>query len=114
MSYTIPFLQNGASRRVVAATVAPTAVQVQSTFTAVANPRTQMRVVNNGTNTAFLGAGATAAVAAANAVVVTTSGNSIPLIPGTVEILSFPADWYFTAITASGTADIYITPGEGL
>jgi len=36
------------------------------------------------------------------------------LLPNTDEILSFVPNAYFTAITASGTAQIYITPGDGL
>jgi hypothetical protein len=36
------------------------------------------------------------------------------LLAGTDEILSFTPNAYFTAITSSSTADIYITPGDGL
>jgi hypothetical protein len=36
------------------------------------------------------------------------------LLPQTDEILSFVPNAYFTAITSSGTADLYITPGDGL
>lgn len=114
MSYTTPFLQNGATQLVTAAVSPPAALQVLPTFTAVSGPRNQFRVVNNGSATAFLGAGPTAALAATNSAVVTTNGNAIPLVPGAVEIFSFPPNWYFTASTASGTATIYITPGEGL
>jgi hypothetical protein len=38
----------------------------------------------------------------------------LPLLPQTDEILSFVPNAYFTAITASGTADLYITPGDGM
>lgn len=114
MSYTTPFLQNGATQLLTAATSPPTAQQVLPTFNATPGPRNQFRVVNAGAVTAFLGAGPTAALAATNSAVVSTTGNGIPLLPGAIEILSFPSTWFFTASTASSTATIYITPGEGL
>jgi hypothetical protein len=62
----------------------------------------------------FLGYGSTSAEAANNAVVVTSSQTAFPLLPSTDEILTFVPNAYFTAISASGTATIYITPGDGL
>lgn len=114
MSYVTPFLQNGATRAITAATSAPTAVQILPTFTSALGPRNQFRVVNAGTEIAFLGTGPTAALAVANAAPVTSTGDAIPMLPGAVEIFSLVPDWYFTARTASGTSQIYITPGEGL
>ena len=55
-----------------------------------------------------------AAEANAAAVVVTSSQASFPLLPGTDEILSFVPNAYFTGITSSGNATVYITPGDGL
>ena len=114
MTYTTAFLQNGATQLFTAAVTPPTALQVLPTFTANLTPRNQFRVVNAGSVTAFLGAGPTAALAATNSAVVTGNGNGIPLVPGAVEVFSFPPNWYFTVSTASSTATIYITPGEGL
>jgi hypothetical protein len=115
MSYTTAFLQNGETREITAADTPPEAVQIPANFTVGARQRNQFRVVNSSDeNIAFLGAGPTAALAATNSAVVSTTGNSIPLLPGSVEILSFPPDWYFTLSTVSSTAVIYITPGEGL
>lgn len=114
MSYVTPFLQNGATRAITAATVAPTAVQILPTFTSATGPRNQFRVVNAGTEIAFLGTGSSAANAVANAAPVTTSGNAIPMLPGAVEIFSLMPNWFFTARTTSGTSQLYITPGEGL
>ena len=114
MSETTAFIQNGATRAITAAVTPPTAVQVPANFTAGSRSRNQFRVVNSGTVTAFLGAAPSAAVAATNSAVVSTTGNAIPLVPGAVEIFSFPPDWYFTLSTASDTAVVYITPGEGL
>jgi hypothetical protein len=62
----------------------------------------------------FLGYGSTSAEATNNAVVVTSSQTAFPLLPSTDEILTFVPNAYFTAISASGTATIYITPGDGL
>jgi hypothetical protein len=38
---------------------------------------------------------------------------SIPLVPGAVEILRFPAGVYFSG-GAAGASTVYMTPGEGL
>lgn len=93
-----------------AATTAPTPVQALSTTIG----GTQYRVINDGTVTVFMGWGDSASAATANAVVVTTTGRAFPLLAGTDEILTFNANQYFTAITVSGTANIYITPGDGM
>ena len=89
---------------------APTPVQAVST-TLGGN---QYRIINNGSVTVFLGYGATASDASNNTAVVTTSGASFPLLPGTDEILTFVPNAYFTGITASGSAQVYISPGDGL
>lgn len=93
-----------------AATTAPTPVQASSR-TLGGN---QYRILNAGTGTVFLGIGSTAAGATANAVSVTSSQGSYPLLAGTDEILTFAPNWYFTGVTSSGTAIIYITPGDGM
>jgi hypothetical protein len=89
---------------------APTSVQAVST-TLGGN---QYRIINAGSVTVFLGYGSSASDASNNASVVTTTGPSLPLLPGTDEILSFVPNAYFTGATVSGTAQIYITPGDGL
>jgi hypothetical protein len=89
---------------------APTPVQAVST-TLGGN---QYRIINAGSVTVFLGYGATASDASNNTTVVTTTGASIPLLPGTDEILTFVPNAYFTGITASGSAQVYISPGDGL
>lgn len=104
------FTKTGNTVAFIAATSAPTPVQASST-TLGGN---QYRVLNAGTVTVFLGFGDTAANATTNAAVVTASGASIPLLAGTDEILTFMPNAYFTGITSSGTASIYITPGDGL
>jgi hypothetical protein len=35
-------------------------------------------------------------------------------LPSTDEILTFVPNAYFTGVTSSGTAVVYITPGDGL
>ena len=74
----------------------------------------QYRIINAGTNTVFLGYGTTAAAANTASAVVTTTGDALPLLPGTDEILTFVPNAYFTGQTASGNAVIYITPGDGM
>ena len=107
---TNAFQKTGNTVAFIAATTAPTPVQAVST-TLGGN---QYRIINSGTATVFLGYGSTAALASAAATVVTTSGEAIPLLPGTDEILTFVPNAYFTGITASGNATVYVTPGDGL
>ena len=91
-------------------TVAPTPVQASSGT----NNGNQYRVINTGTVTVFLGYGMDAANATTNANIVTSSGPAFPILPNTDEILTFVPNAYFTGITSSGVATIYITPGDGL
>ena len=104
------FTKTGNTVTFTAATSAPTAVQAVST-TPGGN---QYRIINNGAVTVFLGYGSSASDAANAATVITTNGNAFPLLPNTDEILSFAPNAYFTGITSSGNATIYITPGDGL
>jgi hypothetical protein len=109
------FTSLGKTVKLIAANVAPTPVQVPST-TLGGN---QYRVINLSNNTVcFLAYAQTADLAASNCVIPSGDGaNSqsvLPLLPQTDEILSFVPNAYFTAITSSSTADLYITPGDGL
>ena len=104
------FTRTGNTVAFTANVAAPTPVQCPST-TLGGN---QYRIINSGTVVVFLGYGTTSSEASNNATVNTTTGLSLPLLPNTDEILSFVPNAYFTAITASGTASIYITPGDGL
>ena len=107
---TNAFQKTGNTVAFIAATTAPTPVQAVST-TLGGN---QYRIINSGTVTVFMGYGTTSAEANNNCAVVTTSGPSFPLLPGTDEILTFVPNAYFTGITASGTANVYVTCGDGL
>ena len=92
-------------------TSAPTPVQAVS-FGPGAN---QYRIIiPQGTNTVFVGFGVSAAAATANATVVISPSFTIPILPGTDEILTFLPNAYFTGITSSGSTNVYITPGDGV
>lgn len=104
------FTKTGNTVTFLAASSAPTAVQCSSS-TLGGN---QYRIINAGTVTVFLGYGTSASDASNNAVQVTTSQISFPLLPNTDEILTFVPNAFFTGVTASGTATVYITPGDGL
>jgi hypothetical protein len=104
-----PFTPSGNSVVFTAATSAPTAVQAVSS-TLGGN---QYRVLNSGSVTVFMGVGTTASDAVNNATVLTTTNLSIPLLAGTDEILTFPPNAYFSGITSTSTAVVYITPGDG-
>lgn len=109
MAVSAPFCPSGNTVTFTANTSAPTPVQAVST-TLGGN---QYRILNAGQVTAFLGVGTTSAQAAASATVVSTTANCIPVLAGTDEIITFPPNAYFTGITSSSTAVIYITPGDG-
>jgi hypothetical protein len=104
------FTKMGNTVAFTASTTAPTPVQALSTSLG----GNQYRIINAGTVTVFLGYGSTSADASNNAVVVSSSQAAFPLLPGTDEILTFVPNAYFTGITSSGTASIYITPGDGV
>ena len=104
------FTKTGNTVTFLAATSAPTPVQcVSSTLGG-----NQYRIINAGTVTVFLGYGTTASDATNAATVVSTTAPAFPLLPNTDEILTFVPNAYFTGITASSNATVYITPGDGL
>ena len=107
---TQAFTKTGNTVVFTANVAAPTAVQAVST-TLGGN---QYRIINAGSVTVFLGYGTTSSDASNNATVITSTGLSYPLLAGTDEILTFQPNAYFTGITSSGTATIYVTPGDGL
>ena len=107
---TNAFTRTGNTVVFTAATSAPSPVQCLST-TLGGN---QYRIINSGSVTVFLGYGVASGDATNNAVVVTSTGPAYPLLAGTDEILSFVPNAYFTGITGSSTAAVYITPGDGM
>ena len=107
---TNAFTKTGNTVVFTAATSAPTPVQCSSS-TLGGN---QYRIINSGSVTVFLGYGVTSTDASNNAVVVTSTGNAFPLLAGTDEILTFVPNAYFTGITATANASVYITPGDGM
>lgn len=110
MGTAAAFTPSGNTVTFLASTSAPSPVQVLST-TLGGN---QYRILNAGTVTVFLGFGRTSSDAANNAQVVSASNIAIPLLAGTDEILTFVPNVYVTGITSSGTATIYVTPGDGM
>jgi hypothetical protein len=109
MAVSAPFTPSGNTVTFTAATSAPSAVQAVSN-TLGGN---QYRLINAGSVTVFLGVGNSSSNASNNAVVVTSTQPAIPLLAGTDEIITFLPNAWFTGITGSGTASIYITPGDG-
>ena len=109
-----PFQPLGPTHLVIGNVALPTPVQinVQKTTTGVG----QYRIINNSILMVFLGVGSTAAQATANAAAPTVGNpnRTIPLVPGAVEVLRFVNNAFVTALSPSGAADIYITPGQGL
>lgn len=79
----------------------------------------QVRVHNAGTGIAYLAFGPDAATAQSRCVIPTGSGSNAkytyPLPSGIVEIYTIPRNCYFSVIApASGSGNVFITPGTGL
>jgi hypothetical protein len=78
------------------------------------NNATQRTFYNAGPNDCFIAGTALSADAVAVVPVAGTPSYGIPIPAGAVMTLSFPPNTYFAAITATGTATLYIVPGEGV
>ena len=111
MSAVTPFSPLGLTVSFTAAVVVPTSAQAVSQAPAT-RPAYQYRVVNAGQEVVLLGVGVddTAAKAAAASI----AAGAIPLLPGAVEVLGFPAGSFFSGKTAQNTSVVYVTPGDGM
>jgi hypothetical protein len=95
---------------------APTGVQALVHGTLDAQAVGQYRVINaSAVNTVFLGFGSTAALAQTNAVapIAGTPSSAIVLLPGSVEILRFSANTFFSGLAAAAST-VYIVQGQGI
>ena len=103
--------------RLTAATSAPVGVHAELGLSAI--HLTQVRIHNSGAVTAFVTfSTVSGADAQSKAVIPTGTGANSkfcwPIPPGAIEIFTAPPSAYWSAITASGSADLYLTPGEGM
>jgi len=110
-TFVLPFAPLGATVSFTAATPTPPAGVQAPIGDAAGTSAGQYRVVNDSVVTVYLGVGATSAAAIANASAVATS---IPVLAGTCEVLRFGPNVFFTGKSASGTAVVYVTPGQGI
>lgn len=98
-----PFSPVAASTVTLAVTNSSSRVQ----FTSVANKRRSVRVANVGPRPIFVEFG--------DVTVVATTAAGVPVAPGTSEVFGIPSSvTHVAALTASGTATLYTTPGQGL
>jgi hypothetical protein len=107
------FTQLGNTVVFTANTTAPAPVQAASNGLG----SNQYRIVVPASSTVtmiYLGYGLTSAIANTNATVISGSTFTLPLLPGTDEILTFLPNAYFTGITSSGSISVFITPGDGV
>lgn len=109
MSSSNAFTPTGNTVTFTAAGTAPTPIQASGN---TLGP-TQYLVQNAGFVTVFLGYGANSSVATSNAATITTTGNSVPLVAGSVQVLTLQPNLFFTGVASSNTS-VYITPGEGI
>ena len=106
----IAFAPLGPTVSFLAATPTPPTA-AQATTNTGETPTGVYRVVNSGTVTVFLGVGTSSALAVTAA---STLATSIPLLPGAVEVIRFAPNLYFTGLSASSTATVYVTQGIGI
>lgn len=117
--YLTPFNPTGNTVNVDAATTASTGLLVgTATSTRLAGQSGQYLIHNAGSVTAWLAFGTDAATAEAAAVIPTGGGASakaaIPAPPGSLFVITAPPGSFWSGITASSTAEVYITPGKGV
>jgi len=101
------FTQLGNTVVFTANTAAPAPVQAVSNGLG----SNQYRIVVPASSTVtmvYLGYGLTSAIANNNAVVISSSTFSLPLLPGTDEILTFLPNAYFTGITSANSISVFI------
>ena len=98
-----PFTPDGATTTITGAVSAPTGVQVNG------NQNNSFLIQNAGAVTAFIGIGQSAAGAQAAAVV----AGGLPILAGQSRVIGAPEGSFFSAITPSSTASVYVTPGLG-
>lgn len=106
-----PFFRRGATISITAATTAPAGAQAPDSNPDNVGGAGHYRVFNAGSVIVFLASGLSASEAQTEAATLATS---IPIPPGGVEILKFEKQAFFSARAASGTATVYVTPGEGI
>jgi hypothetical protein len=105
------FSPTGLTVSFTAAVTAPTSAQAVSSAPST-RPARQYRVVNTGAVTVLLGVGVDDA--AAKTAAASIAAGAVPLVPGAVEILGFPAGSFFSGVTSTSTSVVYVTPGEGI
>lgn len=115
MSTAGVFAQRGNSVRYLARSDEPTATAIQALTSTGQAPGYDFTFTNFGPATAFIGVGASRQEAIDNAKIpkLGSSGTlCFVLPPGQRSIEASPTAW-FAAITAAGSADLFITPGKG-
>mgnify|MGYP003385960662 CR=1 FL=1 len=92
----------------------PTGVRA-STFSGTLSPATVFRIRNSGSSDVAFAWGVDAAEAQTNAVFPTsgTPQKCIVLGSGTIETFTLPSGSFFSALSLAGTAQVFVTPGEG-
>lgn len=111
------FYPSGPTILVAGAAAAPTGVQAANTNQNSLDTGIQVRVHNAGPSLAFVAFGVTAAAAQAAAVVpVAGTPSSVIAIPaGAIEVLTAGKNMFWSAIcSGTGTASVYVVPGDGL
>lgn len=113
--YNKPFNPIGATIKVAATTTAPDGVACTE---AGDSGMVSYRVMNSSTTEAcWYAFGVDAATAKANAVIPTGSStnakNSYPLPANSVEVITAPRGSFWSGISVTAAAPLYVTPGQG-
>ena len=89
--------------------ISTSAIQFKAPGTSIATLR-RVRVFNGGTVPAFVEFGGSAVTASVPS---GSTGGGVPVAPGSIEMFTAAGADYVAAITSSGSATLYLTPGEG-
>lgn len=101
----------GATQRIIANTSPPDATKCSGCSTIAA---TSYRVANPEANETIFYTCADNGVTAKAQANLSAALPWIPLPAGAVEVISGPSNAYFSAVTRSAAANLYITPGDGM
>lgn len=110
---TNAFAQNG-NTVAFTANVTVTTAPVQAVANGIGS--CQYRISNPLAVTVFVGVGSTSAAANASAVAINAggTGNAIPVLANTSQVLTFVPNAWFQGATLSGSGAVYVTPGDGI
>lgn len=100
---------NGALQASTIVTVAVASTAVTGALPTAGVGQNQLRMANTTANWMYVNLGNSASVAAA-----VTTGASLPIAPGAVEVITVDPNVAFASVNSTGTGSVVFTRGEGM